>query len=250
MTPNCFLLRPLPSWVLKLLCKDHPRDLNPSTLCTVLAYSGVALEISCGSLCAYGPTRMLGVGMAATLHLYIMSMLPFASVMEWNVFCMWVIKIFFYEQAMTVPHDLHPALVAFLVVALVLVPAVGQLCPKKVPFLFAFRPYAGNWRMAWVVVKSGAAAAKLNKLKTFDSVFMSENAKLLMGSEPETINQLDYFTTANMVYGCNIFRNSRTLMCYYIKLKRADICCAARFVSRKHYALSGMPSIYLFFNVC
>ena len=142
MTPNCFLLRPLPSWVLKLLSKDHPRDLNPSRLCAVLAYSGVLLEITCGSMCAYGPTRMVGVAMALTLHLYITSMLPFASVMEWNVYCMWSIKTFFYdpESAMSVPADLHPALAAFLVVALVLVPAVGQLYPKMVPFLFAFRP--------------------------------------------------------------------------------------------------------------
>jgi hypothetical protein len=34
--------------------------------------------------------------------------------------------------------------------------------------------------MGWVVVKK-TAAEKLNNLKTWDSVFMSENAKLLMG---------------------------------------------------------------------
>jgi hypothetical protein len=84
---------------------------------------------------------MIGVGMAITLHAYIISMLPFASVMEWNVFCMWSIKTFFYEQPVVVPEELHPALVAFLAVALVLVPCFGQLYPKRLPFLFAFRPY-------------------------------------------------------------------------------------------------------------
>ena len=59
--------------------------------------------------------------------------------------------------------------------------------------------------MAWVIVKSGDAAAKLNKLKTLDSVFIEENAKLLMGSEPESIKQMDYFATGNMVAQCVFF---------------------------------------------
>ena len=69
--------------------KDYPKDLNPSTFCIMMAYSGVALEISCGWACAFGATRMIGVAMATTLHAYIISMLPFASVMEWNVYCLW-----------------------------------------------------------------------------------------------------------------------------------------------------------------
>lgn len=77
----------MPSCIEKV--KDYPKDLNPSTFCIMMAYSGVALEISCGWACAFGATRMIGVAMATTLHAYIISMLPFASVMEWNVYCLW-----------------------------------------------------------------------------------------------------------------------------------------------------------------
>lgn len=119
------------------------------------------------------------------------------------------IKTFFFEQAMVIPEDgVDPLLAAFLATALVIVPAYGQLYPKRVPFLFAFRPYAGNWRVGWVIIKKGNATQKITKLKTFDSVFGAENAQLIMGTEPETVKQLDYFTTANML----LYPHIRTCM--------------------------------------
>jgi hypothetical protein len=59
---------------------------------------------------------------------------------------------------------MDPRLVAFLALVLVLVPLVGQLYPKVVPFLTAFRPYAGNWRFTWHIVDN-KHRHKLRKLK-------------------------------------------------------------------------------------
>ena len=44
-----------------------------------------------------------------------------------------------------------------------------QLYPKEVPFLVAFRPYAGNWRFTWHIVDN-KARDKLRKLKTLEGV--------------------------------------------------------------------------------
>jgi hypothetical protein len=52
----------------------------------------------------------------------------------------------------------------FLLVVVGVVPLVGQLYPKLVPFLIAYRPYAGNWRFSWHVVDN-KATHKLRKLK-------------------------------------------------------------------------------------
>ena len=55
-------------------------------------------------------------------------------------------------------------MLAFLGFVLVAVPLYGQLYPKQVPFLTAFRPYAGNWRFTWHIVDN-KAKEKLRRCK-------------------------------------------------------------------------------------
>ena len=50
--------------------------------------------------------------------------------------------------------------------------------------------------MSWHVVAK-KASSKLRKLKTLESVYIGENAALLMGDDPDQLNQLDYFGTSN-----------------------------------------------------
>jgi len=108
-------------------------------------------------------------------HTFIASHLPFASVQEWNIFCGWASLVFFGMHPFEWPAGgVHPALAAGLALALVIVPLVGQILPSRVPFLFAFRPYAGNWFFAWHVV-SASGQAKLRQLKTAESLFFEEN---------------------------------------------------------------------------
>ena len=94
-----------------------------------------------------------------------------------NVFCMLASFYLFGLHSVAdsyPPGGVHPALAAGLLVVLVAVPVVGQLCPARVSFLFAFRPYAGNWFFAWHVVAT-PALPKLRRLKTAESLLFEEN---------------------------------------------------------------------------
>ena len=75
---------------IRALHRDFPRDVRPSALAGALAAVGVAAEVSMGALCAFGPTRRFGVLLTLGFHTFISLHLPFASVQEWNLFCMYV----------------------------------------------------------------------------------------------------------------------------------------------------------------
>lgn len=163
--------------LIRALHRDFPRDCNPSAAAACLAAFGVASEISMGWLCAFEPTRLCGVVLTLGFHTFIASHTPFASVQEWNVFCMLASFYLFGLHSVAdsyPPGGVHPALAAGLLVVLVAVPVVGQLCPARVSFLFAFRPYAGNWFFAWHVVAT-PALPKLRRLKTAESLLFEEN---------------------------------------------------------------------------
>jgi len=87
----------------------------------------------------------------------------------------------------------------FLGFVLLCVPIYGQLYPKQVPFLTAFRPYAGNWRFTWHIVDN-KAKEKLRKLKTLEGIFVTENARMLWGANPHFCEQFEDYFTGNMVF--------------------------------------------------
>ena len=97
-----------------------------------MAYFGVAMEIALAPLCILVPA--VGVPVAVSFHLYILSLTPFASVMEWNLACLYMVGVLFHT------HNLEPAqlgaadgrLLAFLALVSVLIPAYGQIFPKQV----------------------------------------------------------------------------------------------------------------------
>jgi len=169
-------LAPLMPSFLRALHAGFPTDMRPSRLARAASAFGTCAEICVGPLCAFGPTRYLGVVLALGFHSFIFFHLPFASVQEWNIFCMWAAVYLFgvHEFALPPSGAVHPALATVLLLGLVVVPAVGQLFPARVPFLFAFRPYAGNWFFAWHVVET-KALPKLRRLKTAESLLFEEN---------------------------------------------------------------------------
>lgn len=158
----------------KLLVKDYPDDLNPSNLSTILAYMGATLEVAF-PLCCSTPIyflRHLGAFGMISYHAFIGVCMPFASVFEWNYSCMIFAYFLFCQHEFALPGS--PALLAFLLLALIIIPIIGQLNPSLVPFLLAYRPYMGNWRFGWYVVhKKGLA--KHQKLKTTEDPFVAAN---------------------------------------------------------------------------
>jgi len=217
----------------KLLYVDTPRDVNPSKLLAFLAQFAVLAEVSLGPLCLFAPT--VGVPLAWAFHVYILSMTPFASVMEWNCYCLYMVQALFSPSGHTfdlglstaVPAsgrgrnavaavaagfpgyslgglrdallEMDPRLQLFLLFVLFCVPIYGQLYPKQVPFLTAFRPYAGNWRFTWHIVDN-RAKEKLRKLKCLEGIFVTENARLLWGGNPHFCDQFEDYFTGNMVF--------------------------------------------------
>merc|ERR1719382_1946978 len=64
-----------------------------------------------------------------------------------------------------------PILLAFLAIVLIVV-----------PFLMAYRQYAGNWRMGSFLLRR-SAKAKFDKLKTYESIYFWENAPKELGGD-------------------------------------------------------------------
>jgi len=95
-------------------------------------------------------------------------------VQEWNYFNMILTVFLFKTNEFAMPQS--TALRAFLFVVSFAVPAFGQAYPTLVPFLTAYRPYMGNWRFTWYVVKK-SAMPKHNKLKTYASPFVGHDGK-------------------------------------------------------------------------
>jgi hypothetical protein len=187
--------------------KSGPRDVNPSLFLQFLAKVGVVGEIGLGAVCLFAP--QYGVYLTWAFHGYILSMTPFASVMEWNVFCLYISYAIFsptegfagytlggiWQAAAAMPAPMQ----AFLGIVLVCVPVYGQLYPKQVPFLTAFRPYAGNWRFTWHIV-ADKAKEKLRKLVNLEGILVTENARLLWGGNPHFCDQFEDYFNGNMVF--------------------------------------------------
>ena len=195
--------------------KNGTPDVNPSRFLEFLANVGVVGEIALGPLCLFFP--QYGFPITCVFHGYILSMTPFASVMEWNVFCVFMSYCLFGGGGMSVGYTgysmssltaaylgLPMYLWMFLTFVLLAVPVYGQIYPKQVPFLVAFRPYAGNWRFSWHIV-ANSARHKMRKLKTLEPVFIEEGAKFLWGGNPHFCNQFTDYFSGNMVGVCFSF---------------------------------------------
>lgn len=200
------------NFMCNLLVKDYPNDLNPSAVSTVLAYAGATLEV-CLPLCCSTPfyyLRLFGAFGMISYHCFIGACMPFASVFEWNYYCMILSYFMFVEHEFTFPSS--PALQAFLLLVLVIIPVIGQLYPCLVPFLLAYRPYMGNWRFGWYVCHK-KAISKHDKLRTTENAFVGHNGVWLyewfnwIGLPCEqsirTMHHWDYWVAGMMRLSCD-----------------------------------------------
>jgi hypothetical protein len=77
--------------------------------------------------------------------------------LEWNVFFIFSLFYLFGHYGSITVYDLNsPLLVAFLLVALLVVPIVGNMFPQQISFLPALRYYAGNWASSVWCFRAGA----------------------------------------------------------------------------------------------
>lgn len=164
----------------KLTSKNHPHDRNANCFSVFVAWLAAALEIIFPALCcvpANPLANMAGVAGMTMYHIFIANTMPFASVFEWNYFCI-IMAIYLFFPGIGAPAfalPTSPVLVYFLTAVSIIIPAVGQLNPNLVPFLLAYRPYMGNWRFSFYVLHK-KALHKHEKLTTYENPFTEHNA--------------------------------------------------------------------------
>ncbi len=131
------------------LYRRYPDDLRPSVLTQAMAHSGTFIEFAFPLCLVFGdggPATTIGLFAMVLFHIYITIHCPVAVPLEWNVVMIYGGLFMFLSQPSTAfLSPVTPVLGSFLVFALVLVPAWGQLRPQSVSFLLAMRYYAGNW---------------------------------------------------------------------------------------------------------
>jgi hypothetical protein len=177
----------------RLFMKDWPRDYSPSGTTHILGHLGAVGEWLFPLFCTQPPgttLNLIGVYGMIAYHGFIWATLPTASVFEWQYYTVFMTYFMYYKNAFTLPTS--PGLIGFLAVVCFIIPVVGQLNPRMVPFLMAYRQYSGNWRFGfWVVKKS--ARHKLDKIPVWNPMCWWEAAPSFVGGERAEYNLLASF---------------------------------------------------------
>ncbi len=171
---------------------SYPDDLRPSRLAKAMAHAGTFLEFAAPLTLLFvtrsGPLQYVGMGFVLMLHGFVLSNLPIAAVFEWNVLSVYAAVFLFvgYPEVSLFAIGSVP-LTLYLVVALLLVPLIGNLAPSKVSFLLAMRYYAGNWAWnAWLFRHH--SQRKLHKLKRAAPLLREQQERFLSADQ---VVQLD-----------------------------------------------------------
>ncbi len=147
----------------------YPDDVRPSRLGKTIAHAGTFLEFAAPLTLLFvtrpGPLLVIGMILVVLLHGFILGNMPAGAVFEWNLVSLYAACFLFVAHpGVTVLDVDSPLLAASLVVALLVVPLVGNLVPSRVSFLVAMRYYAGNWAWnAWLF--RGDAEKRLAAIK-------------------------------------------------------------------------------------
>jgi hypothetical protein len=159
-------------WLRRAMYRDYPGDLRPSRLATIVAHSGTVLEFGVPiafAVTPLGTPPVVAIGLMLMLHGYITSNVPMGVPLEWNVMVVYGgFALFWAHPDVSLAAVGSPAVAAFLIAMLVVLPIVGNLFPSRLSFLLAMRYYAGNWAYS-VWLFRGQAYRKLERLTTSSS---------------------------------------------------------------------------------
>jgi hypothetical protein len=136
----------------KATVKDYPNDIRPSTITHLLAHiGGTTCELVMPPILLFSPwpwatwTAIICIWM---LHTFIISTIPLAVPLEWNVFFMFCVAFLFAnftpEKGYAVT-DMDPMLLGIVVVVALFPIVLGAIWPQYVSFLVGMKQYAGNW---------------------------------------------------------------------------------------------------------
>ncbi|MBS2026432.1 MAG: DUF3556 domain-containing protein [Deltaproteobacteria bacterium] len=166
MTSNSPVMRF--GFVRRRMYVDYPRDLRPSRLAQLMAHLGTALELGVPLAFLLTPLHaqpVVAIALMLMLHSFITSNVPMGVPIEWNVMVVYGgFALFWAHPDASLLAIGPPALAAFLVLMLLVLPLAGNLFPEHISFLLAMRYYAGNWAYS-VWLFRGDAYRKLSKMK-------------------------------------------------------------------------------------
>lgn len=151
--------------------RNWPDDMRPSHLATFMAHvPGTIVEIVAPLSLLFSPWPWLTFVAAAVMvsfHLFIISTIPLAVPLEWNVLFGYATIFLFLGFSNTDGYAVwdmsSPWLTVAIAAALLFFPVLGNVRPDKVSFLPAMRQYAGNWAAATWAFAPGAEV-KLNRV--------------------------------------------------------------------------------------
>jgi hypothetical protein len=162
---------------------DPPDEMAPSRIARAMAFVGGFLEFATPLTLLFvtheGPLLYLGMLWVLLLHGFILSNLPIAAVFEWNVLSIYAAVFLFAGYPEVSLFDIGSvSLTIYLVIALLVLPVVGNLFPSRVSFLVAMRYYAGNWAWnAWLF--RDESHHKLNCLKRAAPLLLEQQQRSL-----------------------------------------------------------------------
>lgn len=151
------------------LYRDFPRDIRPSKVSSALAHiGGTVVELVLPLVLLFSTNRtitLLAIIGMLLFHAFITSTFPLAVPLEWNIFFMFATPFLFWNfeaGAGWGVGDMTPGLLAFVVIAVLFFPILGNLRPDLVSFLPSMRQYAGNWASATWAFRGRDVEEKLN----------------------------------------------------------------------------------------
>lgn len=165
------------------LFRSFPDDLRPSSFAVGMARMGTLTELSIPLLLVLSPSpeiTFVALCIMTVFHGYIALNNPSGMPIEWNIAMVYGGWFLFgmHPDASLAALLGHPALLAFLVVVMLAIPAYGNVVPSRVSFLLAMRYYAGNWAYTiWLF--RGDSAKKLAALKKPTGTLREQLEKLV-----------------------------------------------------------------------
>ena len=214
----------LPAWIKRRLFVAYPDDLRPSGLAKFMAHMGTATEYSIGIvLLASGDPWLTSVMLVVMtcFHGFVAMNNPAGMPIEWNILMVYGGWFLFghHPEASVLALAAQPALAAFLLFNLVLIPLYGNFVPSRVSFLLAMRYYAGNWayniwlfrgdaekKLARLVKAAEPMRAQLEKIVPDAGVvdgamllssvnrLLHLQGKVLFEALPRAVDQIDRYT--------------------------------------------------------
>jgi hypothetical protein len=154
----------------KATVKDYPNDLRPSKVTHALAHiGGTTCEMVMPLVLLFSPwpwMTWIAIISIWMLHTFIISTIPLAVPLEWNVFFMFCAGFLFANFSPSDGYgvgDMHPALLV-LVITVALFPIIlGALRPQYVSFLVGMKQYAGNWAAGTFSFRNKAMEDRINE---------------------------------------------------------------------------------------